>query len=474
MLSGFLAAWDATSSFFLFPEVRDSLAGGDTVQASWILTITGVVGSALLLLSGRLGERFGYKTLYQTGLLMFATTSLLSGLAPNLWSLVVCRGLAAASVAVIAPSSLSIIAATARPGTEARAVALFGFCTGIAGIAGPITMTVLVSTASWRYGYLILVPLAIAVAAISRTSAEAPGRNERRQIPIADAAVSALAIGLVVLALSNSDKWGWMSAKFLSSSGIGVILLIMVTRRSSTVPDPFVPLDLFRHRRYRYANSVSLVMNIAFYVQWLAMLLYLTEVWGLGLIESGLLMSLPAAVMALVAVPAGRIVGRVGHFPVILGGAVVYTAGFGQFWLVAGDNRSNLILLVALGGAGVGMGTVYPTTMSAAVFGMRTDRLGSGSAVVNATNRVGGAFGVALLAALVANETGTTTSSQHLQAVSIMPIVGLVVIALSFGLRGQSGPSSSSTPMQCNQRERTTNSPDRCAGLDQTRGGVAY
>jgi fucose permease len=152
--------------------------------------------------------------------------------------------------------------------------------------------------------------------------------------------------------------------------------------------------------------------------------------------------------MALVAVPAGRIVDRVGHFPVVLGGAVIYTVGFGQFWLVAGDNRSNLILLIALGGAGIGMGTVYPTTMSAAVFGMRADRLGSASAVVNATNRVGGAFGVALLAALVANETGTTTSSQHLQAVSIMPIVGLAVIGLSFGLRGQSGPGSHSTRMQ--------------------------
>ena len=91
-------------------------------------------------------------------------------------------------------------------------------------------------------------------------------------------------MGLVVLALSNSDKCGWISAKFLGASGIGVLLLITVTRLSSAVPYPFIPLDLFRYRRYRYANIVSLAINIAFYVQWLAMLLYLTEAWGLGLI----------------------------------------------------------------------------------------------------------------------------------------------------------------------------------------------
>ena len=438
-MAGFLLSWEATASVFMFPEIRESLAGGDVVQASWVLTITGVISSALLLLSGRLGERVGYGTLYQVGLLLFCGTSLLSGAAPNLLVLIVFRSLAAASIAVIAPSSIAIIAATAPADAQARAIARYVLWAGIASFTAPITMTLLVSTLSWRYGYFVQAPFVLVVVLMSRTSVEVPGRNRSRQIPIVDAVMSAVAVGFIVLALSNSNEWGWRSASFLGSSGTAVILLIAVLRRSS-VQDPFIPLDLFRTRRYRFVTVIALIMSIAFFAQWLVMLLYLTEVWTFSLVEAGLLLSTTAGVMVVVAVPAGRIVDRVGHFPVIVCGMFIYTIGFGQFWLLAGDGRSNVLLFIALVGAGIGTGTVWPTIKSAAVFGVPADRLGSAAAMVNATQRIGGAFGIALPAALVANEVGATTSTQYLRAISIMPIVGLVTFVLSFGLRGTSGP----------------------------------
>ena len=440
-MAGFLLGWEATSSFFLFPEIRESLAGGDAVQASWVLTITGVISSALLLTSGRLGEQIGYQTLYQAGLLLFGVTNLLSGLAPNLFTLIVFRGLAAASIAILAPAAIAIIAATAPPGGQARSIARYGLWTGIAAVAGPITMTLLVSTLSWRYGYFVQTPFVLVVVAMSRTRVEVPGRNRGRRIPIVDTLISAVAVGLIVLALSSSDEWGWGSARFLGASATAVALLIAVVRRSSG-EDPFVPLDLFRIRRYRFASLLSLLLSIAFFTQWLAMLLYLTEIWAFGLIEAGLLLSIMAAVMVIIVVPAGRVVDRVGHFPVILFGTVIYTIGFGQFRLLTGDDRSNLILLIALVGSGVGMGTVWPTLTSAAVLGVPSDRLGSASAVLNATQRIGGAFGIALLASLVTSGVGATTTDQYLRGLSIMPIVGLVAIVLSLGLRGTSGPLS--------------------------------
>ena len=100
-LCGFVSGWEATTMFFLFPEIRDVLASGDATDAAWILTITGVISSSLLLQGGRLGEKYGYQNLYKWGILFFAFSNLCCALAPNLWLLIAFRGLTAVSLAIL-------------------------------------------------------------------------------------------------------------------------------------------------------------------------------------------------------------------------------------------------------------------------------------------------------------------------------------------------------------------------------------
>ena len=105
LIAGFIAGWDASGSFFIFPDIRDTLANGDAISASWVLSMTNIVGAALLLQSGRLTDKSGPHRLYKFGVQLFVIGVFLSTIAPTLWFLVFARGLAAASQALMGPAA---------------------------------------------------------------------------------------------------------------------------------------------------------------------------------------------------------------------------------------------------------------------------------------------------------------------------------------------------------------------------------
>ncbi|KIE49571.1 MAG: hypothetical protein MB52_06845 [marine actinobacterium MedAcidi-G1] len=421
--------------FFLFPEIRDVLASGDATDAAWILTITGVISSSLLLQGGRLGEKYGYQNLYKWGILFFAFTNLLCALSPNLWFLIAFRGLTAVSLAIISPLAAAILVAKSTSDSENMALARVGIFVGVSGVAGPIVITLLIDSFSWRFGYFSQIPIALLAAFLSWKDAEVPGRNTQRKIDFLDSALAVFAVAFLVFSLSKADEWGWLSINFLGTLVLSLSLTYVFLQRSKVSNDPQIPLPLFKRRKYRFTSFLAFTIACIFFSHWLVLLLYLTDIWNFGLIKASVILTVMPGMVVLTSIPTGRMADKYGHFPVILTGITVYTLGFLQFWIFADEKESILCLLITVTCAGFGMGTIWQLLSVSASQNVQPDRIGSALAFVNSIQRVGSAFGIALAATLTFSESGQPTVALYQRGIAFIVIVALISMLLTFGLR---------------------------------------
>ena len=421
--------------FFLFPEIRDVLASGDATDAAWILTITGVISSSLLLQGGRLGEKYGYQNLYKWGILFFAFTNLLCALSPNLWFLIAFRGLTAVSLAIISPLAAAILVAKSTSDSENMALARVGIFVGVSGVAGPIVITLLIDSFSWRFGYFSQIPSALLAAFLSWKDAEVPGRNTQRKIDFLDSALAVFAVAFLVFSLSKADEWGWLSINFLGTLVLSLSLTYVFLQRSKVSNDPQIPLPLFKRRKYRFTSFLAFTIACIFFSHWLVLLLYLTDIWNFGLIKASVILTVMPGMVVLTSIPTGRMEDKYGHFPVILTGITVYTLGFLQFWIFADEKESILCLLITVTCAGFGMGTIWQLLSVSASQNVQPDRIGSALAFVNSIQRVGSAFGIALAATLTFSESGQPTVALYQRGIAFIVIVALISMLLTFGLR---------------------------------------
>ena len=421
--------------FFLFPEIRDVLASGDATDAAWILTITGVISSSLLLQGGRLGEKYGYQNLYKWGILFFAFTNLLCALSPNLWFLIAFGGLTAVSLAIFSPLAAAILVAKSTSDSENMALARVGIFVGVSGVAGPIVITLLIDSFSWRFGYFSQIPIALLAAFLSWKDAEVPGRNTQRKIDFLDSALAVFAVAFLVFSLSKADEWGWLSINFLGTLVLSLSLTYVFLQRSKVSNDPQIPLPLFKRRKYRFTSFLAFTIACIFFSHWLVLLLYLTDIWNFGLIKASVILTVMPGMVVLTSIPTGRMADKYGHFPVILTGITVYTLGFLQFWIFADEKESILCLLITVTCAGFGMGTIWQLLSVSASQNVQPDRIGSALAFVNSIQRVGSAFGIALAATLTFSESGQPTVALYQRGIAFIVIVALISMLLTFGLR---------------------------------------
>ncbi len=305
-LSGFVAGLDATSQFFVFPSIRDGLANGDAASASWILTVSGIVGAAILLQAGRLADRFGHDRVLVGGAVVFLVCTAIAAAAPTLLVLVLARAGQSAGLAGIGVSSIAIIVRDTPSGQLATALGTWGFWTSLSGVLGPVLTSTLVEVASWRLLFVAEIPFLVLLVVFAL-----PGWSRPHTV-VATARIDyvgmVLAVGglaAVVLALLKGNAWGWGSAATLGSLVAGVAAVAVVVARSRGTEDGTIPLHVFSNRAYDLSFVTGLVANVAFFGMWLAGLQFMTQVWDFSVLQAGLLLTLMPATMSLLAVRGG-------------------------------------------------------------------------------------------------------------------------------------------------------------------------
>lgn len=397
----FLAVLDTTIVNIAFADLRADFTDASLSQLTWVITAYTVVFAALLAVAGRTADVLGRKKLFVWSTVVFTLASALSGLAVGVPMLVAARALQGVAAAGMIPSALGLVLQHTPAERRQVAVGVWGAVGSMAAAVGPSLGGLLVDAWGWRSVFLVNLPIGFAIAAVAvRLTGDAPS-GRRLPDPVGTTAL-ALGIGGIVFGVTQGTEWGWGSGRVLALLAAGAVLLaaaLLVSRRHAA---PAVEWDLWRSRAFAATNMASLLFGAAMYAYLLSTLLFLNAVWGYSELKAGLAVTPGAFAAAVGATVVGRRVGPRAQWAAVAIGSALFAASCAAMYLLLGTERAYLTLWLPIGVlAGLGIGAALTAISNAATASLEPHRFASGSGLLMTTRQVGGALGIAALAAIL-------------------------------------------------------------------------
>jgi EmrB/QacA subfamily drug resistance transporter len=389
------------------PQIGAGLRVRNIPDLSWLLNAYTVVFAALLIPMGRLADRSSRKWGFLLGAGIFTAASACCAAANSLSLLIAFRAVQAVGAALLTPTSLGLLLAAYPPERRASAVRTWTAMGGVAAVFGPVLGGLLVQ-ASWRWVFLVNVPIGI-VAIVAGARLLPNPRGDRGPMPDGIGTVLLIgSVGATVLALVNSDRWHWGSAKVVGLLIGSAITLALFLVRSARHPSPVFEVRLLRMRGMAAALASLLLFSTAFGAMIVSLVLLAENSWAWSALRAGLAAT-PNAVLVLPAsVVAGVLLARTSATTVITAGCGLFAAGI--VWWHAGVHAHPAFLphlLVGLLLTGVGVGLTMPTLFGVATSALPPHRAATGSGLVIMVRQIGLALGVAVLVAVLAtNQSG--------------------------------------------------------------------
>ena len=408
---------DTTAVVAAYAPLRAHFSSVSLADLSWTLNAYALLFAALLVPAGRLADLMGRKRIFLHGLALFVFASALCAWAPNIGTLIAARALQAVGAAMLTPASLALVLGAFPREKRAAAVGLFSAVGALAAAVGPAFGSWVIEVSSWRWVFLINVPLGLLLWLTARrhlqesTSPETGARPDWPGIGLIILGTGAVAWGIV-----RSESPGWIQP--LAALTLGAALLIVFGFWARDRPVAALDLSLFRDRSFLFVNLATAVFGMAFTAMFLSSFLFLMGIWAYPQGLAGLAVTPGPLVVIPVAIAAGRLAGRIGHRPLLVVGGVLYAVA--QAWLSlrignTPDYVATWLPAQLLSGAAVGL--VLPSLSGAAVAKLAPARFGVGGAVNSALRQMGGAAGAALAVALIGSAGASLVQFQWMYAV---------------------------------------------------------
>jgi EmrB/QacA subfamily drug resistance transporter len=390
----------------------------------------------LLVLFGRLAERYRRERSFLLGVAVFVAASAACGAASSLPMLVAFRVVQAAGAALLTPTSLGLILATFPPERRHGAVRAWTAVGGFAAALGPVIGGLLVA-ASWRWVFFVNVPIGLIALTVGwRRLPHVAGH----QAPAPDTLGALLVtggVGLLSLGLVKGGAWGWFNARTIGSLALAATALGLFTVHLARHRNPLIDRALFRLRPFTGASAVALLFSAAFGAMLLSRVLWAQDVWHWSALVTGLSIAPgPLMVPLFSFLVAGRLTARFGAGPVIAAGSTVFAAG-AAWWALAIGLRPDYAgeLLGGMLLTGIGVGLTLPTLMATGASSLPQHAFATGSAVVNMLRQVGLAVGVAaLIAVLGAPHSPLATLIAYQRATWMVAAIAFVGGIVGLGL----------------------------------------
>jgi EmrB/QacA subfamily drug resistance transporter len=430
------------------PKVAQDFGSSGLGDLSWVLNAYTIVYAALLVVFGRLADRFAREYGFLLGVAVFTVASAACAAANSTLMLVVFRIIQAAGAALMTPTSLSMVLATSSENTRERNVRVWTAIGGLMAALGPVVGGLLVAI-SWRWVFVINIPFGIAVLVVGWMRLPHV-RGER--IPYPDtlgAALVTAGVALLTLGLVKGDVWGWGSTQTVgvlvgSIAVIGSFVLHCLRARN-----PLLERDLFRRRSFTGASVVATLYSVAFGALLLSLVLWFQNVWHWSALHTGLAIAPgPFLVLPTALLLTERLIRRFGSGVVIAIGASLFATGALWFALVAGlkpDYFADIFPGNVL--VGVGVGLTLPTIVASATSELPPENFATGSAVVNMLRQVGLAIGVAILIAVLGTHSGAHATLEAFYrawlVIGALAATAALASAAILGVR-RSGPDAAS------------------------------
>ncbi|GAA5092897.1 MFS transporter [Nocardia iowensis] len=416
------------------PELAADFDGAEIAGLSWVLNAYAIVFAALLVPAGRLGDRGSNRTTFLIGLTVFVIGSGLCAAAWDVASLVGFRVLQAVGAAMLIPTSLALVLAATAPHRRPVAVRLWVAFGGLGAALGPVLGGILVEF-GWRWVFLVNVPLGIVAVVLGLRLLPDPPGDGGRLPDLLGALLLAGTIAAFVLALVKGEDWGWSSTGVLLAFAAAVLLGLAFAVSSARHHSPVVDPALLRAPNFALMAGNSILFNMAFGAMLLSSVLWTQHAWGWSALRTGLAIAPGPLIVPIVAILAGKIIGRVGAGPVIAAGGVTFAAGM-LWWAQAITLQPDYVggLLGGMLVSGLGVGLSLPTSFAAGTSSLPPQRFATGSAVLSMARQIGLAVGVAVFVAALGSPAGPEATLEAFQrgwyvTAAVAVLAGLVGIA---------------------------------------------
>ncbi len=374
----------------------------------WALTAYTLAFGGLLLIGGRIADFMGRKRMFIISLIGFAGASALGGLAQSGGMLFGARALQGAFAAVMAPASLSLLTVTfTEPRERARAFGVYGAIAGGGAAIGLVLGGLLTEYASWRWTLLINVPIAF-IAAFFATSQVRESRSDGpRSYDIPGAVTVTTGLLALVYGFTRAETDGWASPITLSLLGVGIVLLVAFVLIERRVAIPLLPLRVVLDRNRGGSFLASLLVGIALFGTFLFLTFYMQSVLGYSALKTGFAFLPFSAGIIFSATLASSLLPRVGPRALMSFGLLLGAIGLAWFTQIGVHTSYLTHVLPAELVVSIGLGFAFVPFSSTALIGVAPQDAGVASALVNATQQVGGSLGTALLNTVAASATAS-------------------------------------------------------------------
>ena len=384
----------------------------------WIITMYTLTFGGFLLLGGRAADLFGRRKIFLAGITLFTLASLGTALAQSETWIIIARGVQGLAGAMMSPAALSIVLVTYKEGHERNvALSVWGAVASGGAAAGVLLGGILTQLLDWRWNFFINVPVGIIVVATSLLILDRHDSTvEHNELDLPGAVLATGGLMSLVYGLVKAPTNGWTSTSSLIFFAIAILALGTFVVNEQRVKHPLVPLGIFRIRNLTGADLLMFCMSAGLFSIFFFTTLYMQEVLGYSPIKTGLCFLIMPAIIAIVATNIPRVIQRIGYKPILIVMPLFVSAGLfwlshipvhGTFW---GDVAPGLSLMA------FGMGGVFVGGTVAATSGVPHHESGLASGLLNTSQQVGGALGLAVLTGIATSSAKNYLTDLHLHA----------------------------------------------------------
>jgi len=406
-LGSLMIVLDVTIVNVALPSIREDLGFSETSLA-WVVNAYLLTYGGFLLLGGRLGDLFGHRRLFLSGITLFTLASLVCGLSNTQGLLVAARAVQGLGGAVASAVALSLMMTLfTEPADRAKAMGIFGFVASGGGSIGVLLGGILTDSLDWHWIFLVNLPIGVLVVILSlKLLPAARPHAATGRLDVAGAVTVTASLMLAVYAIVNGNQNGWTSGRTLGLLAVAATLFAVFIAVEAWVRSPLVPLRIFRLRDVAGANVVGVLWAAAMFAWFFLSALYLQQVLGYSPLQVGLSFLPANLIMGFFSISlSAKLVMRFGIRRPLATGLLVAAAGLALFVRAPIDGNFVVDVLPSMILLGIGAGMAFNPVLLAAMSDVAPQESGLASGVVNTSFMMGGALGLAVLASIAASRS---------------------------------------------------------------------
>jgi EmrB/QacA subfamily drug resistance transporter len=409
----FMTVLDVSIVNVALPSIKNSLHVGES-SLQWVLIAYTITFGGLLLLGGRAADLLGRRRMFMIGMTLFAAASLACGFAGSIGVLVAARAVQGIGAAIVSPATLSIITTTFEEGSERnKALGIWGAMGGSGAAAGVLFGGILTKYAGWEWVFFVNVPVAVIVLLLTRAVVRESRVTGMRGFDIGGASTITASLALLVYGISKAPDVGWGSGRTIGFLVAAVVLLAAFLVIEKRHPAPMMPFDIFRTKTVTGANVAGFLLGAVVFANFFLLTLYVQQVLHYSALKTGLTFLATAGTVIPVAGLSQALVTRFGPRPVMAIGLALITAGMVWYAQIPVHASFASDLLPGYLMVGIGMAFSFIPMSIAALAGVRPDEAGLASGLINTSQQIGGALGVAIAATVAFTHTTTLVRTGH-------------------------------------------------------------